>query len=68
MHQRRVAPDKRAAQAVQQHDEFIHVHTITKNVQSIRDPSRLEDFLVELNHVEYDVARRARKDIFFSAW
>ena len=45
---------RRFGSAGGKNDEFIHVHTITKNVQSIRDPSRFEDFLVELNHVEYD--------------
>ena len=51
MHQRRVAPDKRATRATHKQDEFIHVHVITKNVQSIREPSRFEDFLIELDRV-----------------
>ena len=55
MHQRRVAPDKRAAKAKRDHREFIELHLAAKNVQSIRQTSRCEDFMNELDQTDYDI-------------
>ena len=35
--------------------EFIELHVITKNVQSIREPSRFDDFLVEIDTCDFDI-------------
>ena len=44
MHQRRVAPDKRATQATQLHtNSFMHIQHTTHKAQNIRDPSRFEE-------------------------
>ncbi len=35
--------------------EFIKLHVITKNAQSIREPSRFDDFLVEIDTCDFDI-------------
>ena len=55
MHQRRKAPDKRATCATDNEDEFINLHLITKNLQSIRETSRFQDFITELDCISYDL-------------
>ena len=37
------------------HDEFIHLHVVTKNLQSIQAKERFENFLVEFDAFEFDV-------------
>ena len=36
------------------HEEFIQLHVVTKNVQSIRSDARLEDLVLELKELDFD--------------
>ena len=47
----RATPTPESANDVRHCQEFTELHVITKNVQSIRDPSRFDDFLLRLMHV-----------------
>lgn len=40
----------------QQQLEFIDLHVLCKNVQSIRQQERLDDFLTEIDVIEFDLA------------
>ena len=42
-------PTPESANDVRHCQEFTELHVITKNVQSIRDPSRFDDFLAEID-------------------
>ena len=48
-------PTPEAANDVSHCQEFIELHVIAKNVQSIRDPSRFDDFLAEIDTCDFDI-------------
>ena len=37
------------------HEEFIELHVVTKNLQSIRNQTRFEDFMTELDGSDFDL-------------
>ena len=48
-------PTPESANDVRHCQEFTELHVITKNVQSIRDPSRFDDFLAEIDTCDFDI-------------
>lgn len=47
---------------VGQNQEFIDLHVFTKNLQSVRGSERFEDFIAEIDNVEFDIG------IFTETW
>ena len=48
-------PTPESANDVRHCQEFTELHVITKNVQSIREPSRFDDFLAEIDTCDFDI-------------
>ena len=48
-------PTPESANDVRHCQEFTELHVITKNVQSIQDPSRFDDFLAEIDTCDFDI-------------
>lgn len=48
-------PELAPTNDVRQSGEFMELHVVTKNVQSIRSDARFEDFLLELAAHEFDI-------------